>query len=81
MRAAYDKYGETCFKKCNSYPNPDDIMHTMLNKKMPGPKKTKSVVHPVKLSLEDIFNGKSMKIKVTRDRLKYIEGKKLMERE
>jgi DnaJ family protein A protein 2 len=33
------------------------------------PKKTKSVIHPVKCTLEDLYSGKTFKIKVTRDRL------------
>ena len=46
-----------------------------------GPKKTKSVIHPVKLTLEELYMGKSIKIKVTRDRLKTVNDKKVIERE
>lgn len=41
-----------------------------------GPKKTKSVIHPVKCTLEELFNGKSTRIKITRDRIcKKCDGK------
>jgi DnaJ homolog subfamily A member 2 len=68
-RAAYDKYGEDAFKKGGAGPNPEDMFKTMFNQKNMGPKKTKSVIHPVKVTLEELFAGKSIKIKVTRDRL------------
>jgi len=35
-----------------------------------GPKKTKSVIHPIKCTLEDLYNGKATKIRVIRDRIK-----------
>jgi len=34
-----------------------------------GPKKGKSVLHPVKTTLEDLYNGKVAKIVVNRDRI------------
>lgn len=34
-----------------------------------GPKKGKSVLHPVKATLEDLYNGKSTKIVVNRERI------------
>lgn len=34
-----------------------------------GPQKTKSVIHPVKCTLGDLYNGKSSRIKVNRDRI------------
>jgi len=34
-----------------------------------GPKKGKSVLHPVKATLEDLYNGKIAKIVVNRDRI------------
>lgn len=80
-RAAYDKYGEDAFKKGGSGPNPEDMFNTMFNKTKEGPKKTKSVIHPVKLTLEELYMGKAIKIKVTRDRLKTIDDKKTVERE
>ena len=34
-----------------------------------GPKKSKPVVHPLKCTLEEIYNGKSTKIAINRDRI------------
>jgi DnaJ family protein A protein 2 len=34
-----------------------------------GPKKGKSVMHPVKATLEDLYNGKTTKVAVNRERL------------
>ena len=34
-----------------------------------GPRKGKSVLHPLKVNLEDIYNGKTAKVAVTRDRI------------
>lgn len=53
----------------------------MFSKASKGPKKTKSVIHPVKLTLEELYMGKSIKIKVTRDRKKTVDDKKIIERE
>lgn len=39
-----------------------------------APKKTKSVIHPVSCTLEDLYNGKSTKIKVARLRKKRDAG-------
>ena len=53
----------------------------MFSKASKGPKKTKSVIHPVKLTLEELYIGKAIKIKVTRDRKKTVNDKKVIERE
>jgi len=68
-RAAYDKYGEESMKK-GGQPRPEDLFNSMFGKdgKM-GPKKTKSVIHPVKCTLEELYMGKTMKVKVNRDRV------------
>ena len=34
-----------------------------------GPKKGKSVLHPVKATLEDLYNGKVTKVAVNRERI------------
>ena len=38
-------------------------------RKPQGPKKAKSVLHQVKATLADLYNGKSSKISITRDRI------------
>ena len=41
-----------------------------------GPKKGKPVMHPMKLTLEEIYNGKNTKIAVNRERIKQkVDGK------
>ena len=49
------------------------MFNTMFNKASKGPKKTKSVIHQVKLTLEELYQGKYLKIKVTRDRKKKVD--------
>ena len=53
----------------------------MFNKAKKGPKKTKSVIHPIKLTLEELYQGKSIKVKVTRDRKRTDGDKTVIERE
>lgn len=65
-RAVYDKYGEEGLKP-GMGPMPED-MFDMFSKKNKGPKKTKSVMHPVGCTLEELYNGKTTRIKITRDR-------------
>lgn len=62
-RAAYDKYGEEAFKKGEK--RPEDIFGAMFGKdgKM-GPKKTKSIIHPISCTLEELYNGKSTKVRI-----------------
>ena len=43
----------------------EDLVQTATQPKA-KPIKTKSVIHPVKCSLEDLYNGKNFKIKVLR---------------
>ena len=35
-----------------------------------GPKKTRSIIHPVSCTLEELYNGKTTRVKVSRQRLK-----------
>ena len=66
-RAAYDKYGEDAFKKGQG--NPADVFNAMFNKDKQGPKKTKSIIHPIECTLEDLYNGKSKKVRISRKRM------------
>ena len=68
-RAAYDKYGEEAVKK-DGGKRPEDMFASMFGKdaKM-GPKKTKSVIHPISCTLEELYKGKSTKIKINRNRM------------
>ena len=69
-RAAYDKYGEEGMKK-GAQASPGDMFEAMFgNKGKFRPKKTRSVIHPVKCTLEDLYLGKATRIRVIRDRIK-----------
>jgi DnaJ family protein A protein 2 len=65
LRAAYDKFGEEGLKPGGA----QEFFTNMFDKKDKGPKKTKSVVQPIKCTLEDLYNGKSSRIRINRDRI------------
>jgi len=46
-----------------------------------GPKNTKSVIHPISCTLEDLYNGKKTKIKINRNRLVTVGDKKVLQKE
>ena len=55
-------------KPGNHMPDAQDFFGQMF-KEDKGPKKTKSVIHPIKCTLENLYQGKTSRIKVNRDRL------------
>merc|ERR1739844_385650 len=86
-RDIYDKYGEDGLKEGGGGGGGmDDLLSQMFGgggRRGPGgppkPKKGKPVMHPMKLTLEDIYNGKSTKIAVNRERIcKDCNGKKVL---
>lgn len=80
-RDVYDKYGEDGIKEGRGGMQPGgDIFSQMFGGGMGGrergPQKGKSVQHAIKVTLEDIFKGKTSKIAVNRDRIcKKCDGK------
>jgi len=73
-RAKYDQFGKDAFKEGGGM-NAEDIFSSFFGggfgfpgfrEQQRGPKKTKDSVHPLGVSLEDIYNGASKKMKVTR---------------
>lgn len=69
-RAIYDKYGEEDLNTKGGQPRPEEFFSNLFgNDSKVGPKKTKSVIHPVKCTLEDLYQGKKIKVKITRDRI------------
>ena len=76
-RDIYDKYGEEGLKDGGAHAGGgmDDILGQMFGMggrrggQPSGPKKGKPVMHPMKLTLEEIFNGKQTKIAVNRERI------------
>ena len=84
-REIYDKYGEEAVNQMGESGmghDPFDIFNSFFGgmqggggrSRQRGPKKSKDVVHPLKVSLEDIYNGKVVKISVNRQRMKYPKG-------
>lgn len=74
-RELYDNYGEEGLKEGGGGgPDLSDLLGGMFGMgggrgKQSGPKKGKSVLHPVKATLADLYNGKTSKVVVNRDRI------------
>ena len=77
-RELYDKYGEDGIKEGGGggAHGMDDILSQMFGGgggrgggARAGPKKGKPVMHPLKCTLEEIYNGKATKIAVNRERI------------
>ena len=72
-RKMYDKYGEEGLREGAGGSGFGDIFEMFgmggRGQKDRGPKKGKSVMHPVKATLEDLFHGKTSKVAVSRDRI------------
>jgi DnaJ family protein A protein 2 len=74
-REIYDKYGEEGLKEGGAGGGGmDDILSQMFGmgggrQRDQGPKKMKPFKHPLKVTLEDIYNGKKTKIAVNRERI------------
>ena len=49
--------------------DPNDMFGGLFGGGDKGPQKTKSVIHPIKCTLEELYKGKSVRIKVAHDRL------------
>jgi DnaJ homolog subfamily A member 2 len=81
-RSIYDKYGEEGLKEGGGGGGGgmDDILNMFMGgggqRREQGPKKMKPFKHPLKVTLEDVYNGKKTKIAVNRERIcKHCEGK------
>ena len=75
-RDIYDQYGEEGLKEGGGGgQDMIDLLGSMFGmggggrSKPSGPKKGKSVMHPVKATLADLYNGKTSKVVVNRDRI------------
>lgn len=81
-RRKYDEYGKDAFKEGGMGMNPEDLFSSFFGGggfgfpgggfrggERSGPKRTKDSVHPIQVTLEDIYNGVSKKMKVTRKTL------------
>ena len=75
-REMYDNYGEDGLREGGGGgPDMSDLLGSMFGmgggggRKPQGPKKAKAVLHAVKASLADLYNGKTQKVAVSRDRI------------
>lgn len=75
-RELYDKYGEEGLREGGGGgPDLSDLLGGMfggmggMRGKPSGPRKGKSVLHPVKATLADLYNGKTTKVAVNRERI------------
>jgi len=69
-RAEYDKYGlEGLESEGGGGRSPDDIFSMFFGGgggRRSGPRKGESINHPIKVSLEDLYNGKTVKLAINR---------------
>lgn len=74
-RQRYDKYGKEAFKEGGGR-DPTDLFEAMFGGSpfssffggnQRGPKKTEDIVHQLEVTLEDLYNGKTSKLAVTRN--------------
>lgn len=79
-RKRYDKFGKDAFREGGGGGrDPSDIFEAMFGGSpfgsffggggQRGPKKTEDIVHQLEVSLEDLYNGKTSKLAVTRNQL------------
>ena len=73
-RELYDKYGEEGLREGGRGPGGmEDLFGGLCGgrgrQQQSGPKKGKPVMHPLKMTLEEIYNGKTTKIAVNRERI------------
>mmetsp|Transcript_11359 Transcript_11359/g.14166 ORF Transcript_11359/g.14166 Transcript_11359/m.14166 type:complete len:425 (-) Transcript_11359:329-1603(-) len=78
-RDLYDKYGKEGLENGGGAGNAEDIFSMFFGgggskRGRQGPRKGEDLVHPLNVTLEDLYNGKKKKIAITRKRVKYPEG-------
>ena len=83
-REMYDKYGEDALKEGGAGGGgggAEDIFSAFFGggggrrrREPEGPQKGDDIKHPLKVTLEQLYNGRTCKIAITRDRIKYPQG-------
>lgn len=70
-RQMYDEYGEEGLKEGGGPSDAQDIFSAMFGGGMQsrGPKKGENVVHSLRVTLEDLYNGKTSKLAIIRNRV------------
>lgn len=79
-RELYDKYGKKGVEEGGGGMRSADDIFSMFfgggrrGSQERGPRKGEDVVHPLKMTLENLYNGKTVKLKINRNRVKYPAG-------
>jgi len=81
-REIYDEHGMEGVDQGGGRPAADDIFSMFFGgggrggsgRQQRGPRKGDDVVHPLKMSLENLYNGKTVKLRINRQRVKYPKG-------
>jgi len=70
-RAKYDKYGLDGVSDEGGGQSPDDLFSMFFNQNRTpaGPRKSENVNHPIKVTLEDLYNGKTVKLAINRNKI------------
>lgn len=72
-RKTYDQYGLEGLERNMGGDDGDDIFSSLfggrMRRRQSGPRKGASVKHPLKVSLEDMYKGKTSKLAVSRDKI------------
>lgn len=71
-RRLYDQYGEEGVQNGGG-PNPDDMFSMFFGgggRRGPtGPRRGEDLVHPLRVSMEDLYNGKTCRLAINRDKI------------
>jgi DnaJ family protein A protein 2 len=71
-RRLYDQYGEEGVQNGGGSSNPDDVFSMFFGggRRGPsGPRKGEDLVHPLRVSLDDLYNGKTCRLAINRDKI------------
>lgn len=78
-RELYDKYGKEGVEQGGGGGRSADDIFSMFfggggGRRQSGPRKGEDVVHPLKMSLENLYCGRTVKLSISRSRVKYPKG-------
>ena len=72
-RKLYNQFGKKGLNQ-SSFTSPMDIFSMFFGEKLAQTRNTKDFIHPLTISLEDLYIGKKLKVSITRRRVKYPTG-------
>lgn len=72
-RQQYDQYGKEGLDEGGGSSSGEDILSQLFGggrgRRQAGPQKGEDINHPIKVTLEDVYNGKTVRLPVNRDKL------------